>query len=139
MKPAATWLAQIHAICFSNPRPWDVAEFETILQSEGATLVARPKGFVLARAVLDEAEILTIAVLPAARKRGVGRDLMGELAQKLTAKGVGYLFLEVAESNSAALALYYSLGFVESGKRTGYYANSAGDRQDALILSKRLT
>lgn len=132
------WLAQIHAECFSIPRPWSANEFGVLLKSNGVTLVGRQEGFVLARAVLDEAEILTIAVRPALQKRGIGRELLDQIAQKLANDGAKYLFLEVSAENAPALALYYSSGFQESGRRTGYYRSSGTGAEDALILSKTI-
>lgn len=137
MKPDAVWLAKIHAACFTQPRPWSAEEFDELLTA-GATLITRDQGFVLARTAQDEAEILTIAVAPAVQKRGIGRNLLLGLERKLSTKKVRYLFLEVSEANDAALALYYSCGFIESGRRSGYYTNARTGAQDALILSKSL-
>ena len=134
----AVWLAGIHAACFSQPRPWTVAEFDTLLRAPGATLVVKSQGFVLARTAADVTDLLTIAVLPRARQIGIGRALMAELETKLRGQGAKFLYLEVAGTNRAALALYYASGFLETGRRSGYYTGIGGVAQDALILSKSL-
>lgn len=138
MKPDLNWLAQTHAACFSHSRPWSSEEFAKLLEHDGTLLAMDRQGFALARRVLDEAEILTIAVLPAARRRGVASGLLAELEGDLAQNGARYLYLEVAEDNAAALALYYSRGYRETGRRTGYYAAASGPATDALILSKNL-
>ena len=84
-------------------------------------------GFILVRAAGGEAEILTLAVEPSARRRGLGRAL---LDQALAATAGSPLFLEVAADNAVARALYGAAGFTECGRRTGYY----GAGRDALVL-----
>src|SRR5690606_32388544 len=91
-------------------------------------------GFILMRVAADEAEILTLAVRPAARRAGLGGRLVGEGVLTATARGAGRVFLEVAEDNAAARALYARTGFAEAGRRRGYYARADGGRRDALLL-----
>ena len=98
-----------------------------------------PDGFILLRAVADEAEILTLAVRPAARRRGLGARLVQEGVVAAAARGATRLFLEAAQDNIAALALYARAGFAEAGRRPGYYARPDGGRQDALLLALNLT
>ena len=86
-------------------------------------------GFVLARAVAGEAEILTLAVAPAARGKGLGRALLQAAISKAQALGAQTMFLEVGADNPAALALYAGLGFTKVGDRKGYYQG-----RDALVL-----
>lgn len=136
MTPDAGWLAQIHRACFREPRPWSADEFRQLIASPGAILITRMHGFLLARLAADEAEVLTMAVLPDARRRGVGRAMLAELQEILVSKAARRLFLEVSQDNAAALALYYSCGLTESGRRSGYYSNSGGGASDALVLSK---
>jgi len=138
VKRDAGWLAGIHGTCFSQPRPWTAAEFDTLLCAPGAALISKSQGFVLARVAADEAEVLTIAVLPRARQIGIGRALMAELEADLRHRGVEFLHLEVSDANTPALALYYSRRFTESGRRSGYYPALDAISQDALILSKTL-
>ncbi len=96
----------------------------------GAGFGGNPGGFVLARVAADEAEILTLAVTPGARRRGLGGVLLRAAWLRAMAGGAGCLFLEVAEDNAAARALYAAMGFVQVGRRRGYYGAGA----DALVL-----
>lgn len=132
----AARLADLHAGAFSVP--WDATAFESLLGQAGVFAVEVPEGFILIRSVADEAEILTLAVEPAARRRGLGARLVRDGAATAAAHGAARLFLEVADDNQAALALYAGAGFTEAGRRPGYYARPDGRRQDALILALNL-
>ncbi|EJF91249.1 ribosomal protein S18-alanine N-acetyltransferase [Bartonella tamiae] len=101
-------------------------------------LVGQPKrllGFVLCRLVLQEAEIITIAVHPYFRSRGVGKDLLEAVLRHLYRERATSLFLEVDETNKAALHLYHYFSFQEIGRRPAYYQTSSG-RNDALIMKR---
>jgi tRNA threonylcarbamoyladenosine biosynthesis protein TsaB len=120
-------LAALHQAAFD--KPWDTAALQTLLASPGVFAFAAASGFVLARAAADEAEILTLAVAPDARGRGLGRTLVRAAAAQALALGARTLFLEVGTGNQGALALYDGLGFARAGMRAGYY-----DGGDALLL-----
>ncbi len=81
-----------------------------------------PAGLVLWRGVLDEAEILTIAVLPPWRRTGLGSRMLAAAMAAAAASGAIHMFLEAAADNTAALALYDRHGFRRTGLRKGYYA-----------------
>lgn len=133
MTPEA--LAALHARCFpehSLPRPWRAEEFAALLAQPGSLLLTRPGGFLLGRVILDEAELLTLAVAPEARRHGIGRDLCAEFAATSRARGAAHGFLEVASDNAPAQALYASTGWREAGRRRGYY----GPGRDALVLRR---
>jgi [ribosomal protein S18]-alanine N-acetyltransferase len=98
----------------------------------------RLRGFVLARLAADEAEILTIAVEPSARGKGVGRALLAENLRQAARAGARTMFLEVDQDNAPALALYDRLGFVKVGERAGYYRRKDGQRATAVIMLKAL-
>lgn len=132
----AARLADVHATAFALP--WDVAAFQALLTQAGVFALEQPDGFILLRAVADEAEILTLAVRPAGRGQGLGARLVNEGVTAAAARGATRLFLEVADDNTAALALYARAGFVEAGRRRGYYARPDGGRRDALILALNL-
>ncbi|AKO95612.1 Acetyltransferase [Marinovum algicola DG 898] len=136
MRPEA--LAALHAAAFAPARGWSAAEFESFLADPACLLVARPEGFALARVTLDEAELLTIATDPARRRQGVARGLLGALFGGLAGRGAETLFLEVAEDNAAARALYAGAGFAMAGRRRGYYPRRNGAAADALILRRAL-
>ena len=126
-------LAAIHAEAFETP--WDAASLSALLASPGVFVVAEADGFILIRAVADEAEILTLAVRPPARRGGLGARLVEAAVVRAAALGAERMFLEVAEDNAAARALYARAGFHEAGRRRGYYARADGSREDALVLA----
>ncbi|MGK9165889.1 ribosomal protein S18-alanine N-acetyltransferase [Inquilinus limosus] len=96
-----------------------------------------PAGYALGRVAADEAELLSIALLPAKRRRGGGRLLLHALIDRCTAAGAETLFLEVATNNEAALALYRRAGFREAGIRKGYYKVGAA-AVDAIVMKRDL-
>ncbi|VAW15518.1 Ribosomal-protein-S18p-alanine acetyltransferase [hydrothermal vent metagenome] len=99
---------------------------------------AGPAGFAIVRAVGDEAEILTLAVSPQYRRRGLGRTLVAAILAHGSARGCARIFLEVAEDNRAAHDLYHGQGFELVGRRAGYYRRAGGPGIDAMVLSCRL-
>lgn len=132
---AAALLAEMHAESFPANQAWGVSAITLMLGLPGhfGLLAARqdqPLGFALGRAQADQAEILTIAVRPGARGQGVGRALVNALLAEAAKRGALELFLEVAEPNAAARALYAGAGAKEVGRRRRYYADGA----DALVL-----
>lgn len=92
-------------------------------------------GFAIASAVGGQAEIESIGVAPSLQRRGIGRALLDALIGELAQGGVSEVWLEVRESNGGAAGLYGSAGFVQSGRRRGYYHLP---EEDALLLSLRL-
>lgn len=130
-------LAALHAEAFTAP--WSEAEFADLLQQAGVFAVEEADGFILIRLVLDEAEILTLAVRPSARRAGLGGRLAGQGAVRAAQAGAVRLFLEVAEDNVAARALYDRAGFTQIGRRKAYYAAPDGGRTDALVLGLDLS
>lgn len=137
MTPEA--LAALHARCFTMPRPWAAGEF-TALLGDPLTflLVEGDAGFLMGRVVAGEAEVLTLAVAPEARRRGLGRKLVARFLYQARLRAAERAFLEVAEGNTPALRLYHSAGFAESGRRRGYYTGPDGQRSDALVLARAL-
>ncbi|MCV2870145.1 ribosomal protein S18-alanine N-acetyltransferase [Defluviimonas sp. WL0002] len=131
-------LARLHAAAFSKPRPWSEAEFAEQIARADTFLISEDTGFVLGRVVLDEAELLTIAVRTDARRNGAGGRLVAAFLAEAARRGAATAFLEVAADNEAAIALYRSTGFGESGIRKGYYSCSAGGRTDALVMFRAI-
>lgn len=126
-------LAVLHASAFE--RPWDEAAFEALLVTFNVFgLILDGQGFILCRAVADEAEILTLAVAPLVRRYGAGRTLVEAAAVLAARRGAESLFLEVATDNVAALGLYASTAFEQAGLRRGYYAGGA----DAVVMRRAL-
>ena len=136
--PDTKALARLHAECFVKPRPWTAQEFREILLGSGVFLASDAGGFVIGRAIADEAELLTIAVSPDLRRRGLGRDLLSAYEDGARARGAARSFLEVAADNAAAIGLYLSHGYARFGLRRGYYVATDGGATDALILEKNL-
>lgn len=135
----AAVLAALHASSF--PAPWSPTEFDVLLRQPGvgAWIVsegAEPAGFILVRVVADEAEILTLAVAPNYRRKGLGARLIGEAGATLTAGNTAQFFLEVAADNAGALALYARAGFAVCGRRAGYYKNRT---VDAVLMRRSLS
>ncbi len=130
----AAVLAAVHAEAFLPGERWGESAIRQLLALPGAWgLVDEPGGeaFLLARVAADEAELLTVAVRPAARRRGLARALVERASAQAAVLGAGAMFLEVAECNAAALGLYASLGFAPRGLRRNYY----GAGRDALLLA----
>lgn len=128
-------LASIHATAFPAGECWTEPMLEEQLKLPGAFGWIDPEGgMVLARTVADEAEILTLAVAPARRGRGVGRALLAAAMRSAAGAGAIGMFLEVSVTNTAARRLYADAGFSEVGRRRKYYC----DGTDAIILRAAL-
>lgn len=130
-------IAALERLCFSTP--WTEAMLEQELYNDTASfLVAEDEaGKVCAYAglhvVLDEGYIDNVAVLPQYRRQGLARRLV-EVYCRFAAAHLAFLTLEVRASNGDAIALYDSLGFVEVGRRPGYYTNP---KEDAILMTRR--
>ena len=131
-------LARLHALCFTTPPPWSEAGFAGLLASPHVFLLTAPGGnaFARGRAIGPEAELLTLATDPAARRAGLARSLMARFEGEARARGAAHLFLEVAENNTPALALYAQCGFTRTGRRPGYYRDVSAQPVAALLLCK---
>jgi ribosomal-protein-alanine N-acetyltransferase len=133
----AAAIAALHAASFN--RGWSEEEVERLLLdrhivAHRAMIGARPAGFIMSRLVQGEAEILSVAIEPARRRRGVGRRLLDLHLRRLAGLGARVVFLEVDEGNIAARELYRRFGFSEAARREGYYFGSSGKRSTALVL-----
>jgi ribosomal-protein-alanine N-acetyltransferase len=132
---ASALLAEIHAEAFPANQAWGTSALALMLGLPGHfALVAirqdQPIGFALARTQGPEAEIVTLAIRPTQQRQGVGRALLTSVMDAATRRGALDLFLEVAEPNAAARALYSRAQAQEVGRRRRYYA----DGTDALVL-----
>lgn len=130
-------LAALHAACFNDP--WHAELIGRVLGSPGGFGVVARRGqeivgFTLCRSAAGEGEVLTLCVAAASRRRGVGRALLRAAIEAAARRGLTSLFLEVAETNVAARALYAGFGFEPVGRRSGYYRNDLGIAVDALTL-----
>ena len=129
-------VAALEKACFSDPWPKSVLAQELenelslwLVAKDGDTVL----GYVGSQSVLDEADMMNLAVCDCARRQGIGRTLVLALCARLDEKGVTSLTLEVRESNEPAIRLYTSLGFAQVGRRPKYYFHP---REDARILRK---
>jgi ribosomal-protein-alanine N-acetyltransferase len=136
---ACDMLANLHARAFD--KPWSAAEIARLLANPAVfALVARdpdPQGFVMGWTAAGDAEILTVAVAPQARRRGLGAALVTAASAAALVRGAASMHLEVAESNEAARALYAKLGYEEAGRRHAYYAGEGGS-VDAIVMRRAL-
>lgn len=124
-------IAELHAKCFPH-KPWAASEFADLKKS-GCDIIASDNGFIVYRAIADEAEIITIGVAPDARRTGIAAAMLGIVENELHRAGVKKIFLEVAETNAPARALYTNGGYNEIGRRPKYY-----DGVDAIMMAKEL-
>lgn len=135
-------LAQLHAASFH--RGWGENEFDDML-AETNTLVHRLRlgrsviGFAVSRMAADEAEILSIAMAPGYRGRGLSRDLLRTHLGHLAGRGVRTVFLEVEENNAPARRLYDRAGFTVAGRRERYYREAGGKELNALVMRRDLS
>ena len=129
-------IAAIEAQCFSAP--WSANSISGELTNPLALWVvaidgSKVVGYVGSQSVMGEADMMNLAVMSDFRRLGIGKQLVLELSHILSLKGVSSLTLEVRTSNTAAIALYRSLGFQQVGRRPNYYS---APKEDALILRK---
>ena len=131
-------IAALEIACFSDP--WQESAVASELSNplslwlvalEGSAVC----GYIGSQTCGEESDMMNLAVAPEYRRQGVAQKLTEELSRRLREKGSRCLALEVRESNSAAIALYKKLGFVEVGRRPNYYFHP---REAALILRKEL-
>ena len=129
-------VAELEKLCFRDP--WSensvVSELKNALS---LWLVAvdgeRVAGYVGSQTVMDESDMMNVAVHPDYRKQGIATALILGLVEELRKKGSHCLTLEVRASNENAISVYRKLAFQEVGRRKNYYRNP---REDALILRK---
>lgn len=138
---AAVVMASLHAACFD--RPWNPQTIADLAVSPGAALLGvwdeeKALGFILVRAIAGEAEILTLAVAPAARRQGIARALVEAAASASAGAGADVLWLEVDVGNATAVRLYEQTGFEVAGRRPGYYSRGQGPASDALVMRRPL-
>ncbi|MCR9124604.1 MAG: GNAT family N-acetyltransferase [Rhodobacteraceae bacterium] len=128
-------MARLHLAAYDAGRPWTAAEFAGLLRADTTFHVGDTHGFAVVRCVLDEAELLTIVVHRAWRKRGIARGLMAAWHDRARDAGAARAYLEVARDNAPARALYAGCGYAVTGCRAGYYDGGI----DALLMSRSLT
>ncbi|KJZ20818.1 GNAT family N-acetyltransferase [Loktanella sp. S4079] len=131
-------LAEIHAAAFPDTRSWSAQEFSKLLAQQGAILSGDDRSFVLLRVTLDEAEVLTVATAPSFRRNGLAAAALEKAEETAQKSGATQVFLEVAEDNEPAKALYARAGYTQVGRRPNYYLLKEGAAVAALVLQKQL-
>ena len=125
----ALYIKKMEDICFSK-EPWSLDAVKSVLQREDVVYklvydeTKAPIGYFIAAALFEEAELYRIGVIPEQRGMGYGKKLMNELLKNCPQK-TEKIFLEVRESNTAAIRLYESYGFKATGRRKNYYGNES--------------
>ena len=139
----ASLLAALHVAAFKPAERWDACAMAVLLDMPGcfACLLpapdpqAAPIGMALLRVAADEAEILSIAVLPSWQRQGKGGALLREALAEARRRGASRVLLEVSVGNAGGRALYRACGFRQVGQRRAYYP----DGSDALLLAREET
>lgn len=133
--------SRIHGQAFA--RAWGDGEFESLISQQSVFgFLACPEGrardaaagFVLSREAAGEAEILSIGISPRQRRSGLGWRLMLSAMKEAKRRGAGEMFLEVDETNAAAVQMYKKLNFVQVGERRAYYAQEGAPDTTALVM-----
>lgn len=137
---ACDLLAALHARAF--PKPWSASEIAKLMENQAVFALlhgngAEPQGFVMGWTAAGDAEVLTVAVVPEARRKGFGAALVTAAGVAALVRGATSIHLEVAEDNAAARALYTKLGYKEAGRRHAYYAGEGGSI-DAIVMRRDL-
>lgn len=143
----AEWMAALHATCFAEPQRWNAEAICALLlqpttKALGLLIDGNPAGFIINSLVAGESEILTLAVHPDARRKGYAKQLIESFIAAHRAEHLEKIFLEVMETNIAALALYHALGFTIISKRTNYYTviiDNVKKNIDGIVMAKQLT
>lgn len=121
--------------------PWTFKQFEESLQCYQCTVIEQDQrivGFCILQPVLDEANLLLMAIDPKFQGQGLGYQLLDASIEQLNNQPV-QIFLEVRESNHAAIGLYEKAGFHQIDLRKNYYPNPDGSREHAIIMVKSCT
>ena len=131
-------IAELEKVCFSDP--WSERSIASEISNPlSSWLIAldgdKVVGYIGSQTVLDQADIMNVAVSPAYRRQGVGEKLVTMLTERLKNAGVLAVLLEVRVSNVPAIGLYEKLGFRQIGLRKNYYLNP---KEDAMIMRKEL-
>ncbi len=140
-EPQADILTKIHAECF--PRYWNRQVFTDFFSVKDTLAILveeenQPIAMMVYRVTFEQADVLTVAVLPVWRRRGIARKLVEGMIEKCQQLGVKKIFLEVEVGNDSAIKLYENMGFTHISRRKLYYQQLDGSLTDALVMKKKL-
>lgn len=136
-KKDADLLAAIHQECF--PNYWNISQFNNFFVVDGTrALLADAVGMMVYRLYPEEAEIITLAVLPTYRRQGLARRMLEHALKEAGEKGCKHIFLDVEDGNAAAISLYENHGFSQVRRRKLYYRKTDGTYTDALVMRRKL-
>lgn len=135
-------MADVHVVSLIEQKvqthPWTISQFEDAVKNYNATVIelnAQVVGFCILQTVLDEANLLLMAIDPSMQGRGLGYQLLSESIENLQNNPI-QIFLEVRESNTGAIALYEKADFHQIDVRKNYYPKVEGGREHAIIMVK---
>lgn len=112
--------------------------FGRLYRVYGAFDAAELIGFAIVQQIVDEVTLFDICIAPNQQGKGLGNQLLNYIVDDAAAEKAVVVMLEVRDSNLPAIGLYHKLGFVEAGRRTGYYPSESG-REDAILMDLTLT
>ena len=133
-------LAAVHRAAFGEAKGWSADDIRRMLAIEGTEALLAwcdgvlPCGMIITRMMWEDGEILTLGVRPEFRRLGIGGRLLASALNGMVMQGVNRVFLEVAETNAAAIRLYEDAGFEIMGRRPNYYLEEDGRQVDALMM-----
>ena len=136
MTPAE--MAELHRAEPTGQRAWSETEFSAMLSASNALSVTCEAGFAVGQIIVDEAELFLIMTKPEHRKQGVGHRILATFEQQAFQNEVRRIILEVADTNTAARALYSANGYQQIAERKNYYTFPNGSHADAIIMEKHL-
>jgi ribosomal-protein-alanine N-acetyltransferase len=127
----------------AHTHPWSRNLIEKSVAGKHECWVLECEGLIVGHGIISaaggQADLLTIAIDPAQQGKGLGRQLLEHIELRAEALGADTLFLEVRESNTAAIKLYETAGFNELGRRNNYYPAANGGKEDALKMALPLS
>lgn len=136
-------VSHVHAIAQESPEAAHWSEFEYTLLLEdpasialGLEMEGELAGFLIGKQVTDQAEVFNLVVKPAYRRKHVGSAILSATLREFDSRGATNVYLEVRESNTAAIAFYQKHGFRTTGRRERYYRDPD---EAALTMSRKLT
>ena len=136
MTPAE--MAELHRAEPTGQRAWSETEFSAMLSASNAVSVTCDAGFAVGQVIVDEAELFLIMTKPEHRKQGVGHRILATFEQQAFQNAVRRIILEVADTNTAARALYSANGYQQIAVRKNYYTFPNGSHADAIVMEKHL-